>query len=134
MGRSVDAEQLRETERRRLRALVDGDIPVADPLHAVEYQLISPLGTALDKEEYLGGIASGRINYHVFEPASDIAVIMGSDIACVRYRARIEITVGAIRSDITVGTDRGVFWHTDIYRDAGDGWQALWSQATRINE
>lgn len=134
MGRSDDAEEIRETEQRRLGALVDADMAVADPLHAIDYQLISPGGTALSKEEYLGGIASGRIRYHVFEPASDIAVIIGSDVACVRYRARIEITVGAVRSDITVGADQGVFWHTDVYRDSGEGWQAVWSQATRINE
>jgi hypothetical protein len=65
VGRNADAE-LRETEQRRLRALVDADIAIAAPLHAVDYQLISPGGMALSKEEYLGGIASGRIRYHVF--------------------------------------------------------------------
>ncbi len=28
--------------------------------------------------------------------------------------------------------DRGRFWHTDLWVRNDHGWQALWSQATRI--
>jgi hypothetical protein len=28
--------------------------------------------------------------------------------------------------------DAGLFWHTDVWERRADGWQAVWSQATRI--
>ncbi len=34
---SLDADELRDTERRRLRSLVDVDIALADSLHASDY-------------------------------------------------------------------------------------------------
>jgi Domain of unknown function (DUF4440) len=56
---SVEAERLRAIERERLHALITADIEAAEPLHADDFQLITPGGGALSKEEYLGGIASG---------------------------------------------------------------------------
>ena len=47
-------EQLREIERARLRALVAGDMAAARALHADDFQLVTPLGTAISKEQYLG--------------------------------------------------------------------------------
>jgi hypothetical protein len=48
------AEQLRATERERLRALVEGDLEVADLLHACDFALITPSGIVLSKVEYVG--------------------------------------------------------------------------------
>lgn len=119
-------EELRDVERRRLRALVDADIAAARQLHAHDYQLITPGGAALTGDEYLADIASGAIDYRVFEPASEIEVKVFGDGGVVRYKARIDIRFSS------GGRDGGLFWHTDIYR-LGDGrWQAVWSQATRI--
>jgi hypothetical protein len=42
---------------------VDGDIPLARRLHAEDFQLINPSGGALTREEYLGGLASGFLDY-----------------------------------------------------------------------
>ncbi len=49
---------IHETERQRLRSLVEASMEVARPLHADGFQLINPLGGLLAKEEYLGGVAS----------------------------------------------------------------------------
>ena len=119
-------EELRDVERRRLRALVDEDIAAARHLHAPDYQLITPGGAAFTRDEYLADIASGAIDYRVFEPASDIEVKVFSDAGVVRYKARIDIRFSS------GGRDGGLFWHTDIYRHADGRWQAVWSQATRI--
>ncbi|HEU5326140.1 MAG TPA: nuclear transport factor 2 family protein, partial [Candidatus Limnocylindria bacterium] len=43
------AALLEATERRRLRALVDADLPTADALHADDYELITPGGSSLSK-------------------------------------------------------------------------------------
>jgi hypothetical protein len=84
----LDAAAMRDTERERLRSLVHADMKAAGALHAEDYQLITPRGYALSKQEYLGRIASGRLRYRVFEPASDIAVRGSGDVALVRGRRR----------------------------------------------
>jgi hypothetical protein len=119
---SPATELLPDTERRRLRALVSADTVTAAPLHAEDYQLITPNGSALTKDGYLGAIASGRLRYQVFEPVSEIAVLDGTDLAVLRYQARISFDDGP---GITC-------WHTDCYRLRDGTWQAVWSQATMI--
>ena len=47
---------------------------MADGLHVADYKPITPRGRALSKDEYLGSVAPGELNYRVFEPASEVAV------------------------------------------------------------
>ena len=119
-------EALRESERRRLAALVERNMDVADALHADDYELITPGGAALSKRDYLSGIASGALRYRRFEPDGEIAVRVWGSAAALRYQVLIDI-------DWEGGRDSGRFWHTDIYELTGDRWQAVWSQATRIS-
>jgi len=53
------AETVRATERERIRALVSGEVEVARQLHADDYELVTPLGFELSKEQYLGAVAAG---------------------------------------------------------------------------
>src|ERR1017187_5157635 len=87
----LDAAALRDIERRRLRALVQADMDTAAALHADDYQLITPRGYAMSKQEYLDRIASGRLRYRVFEPVSDIAVRGSGEVALLRYQVRISV-------------------------------------------
>jgi ketosteroid isomerase-like protein len=122
----LDAAALRDSERQRLRSLVHADMEAAGALHADDYQLITPSGYVLSKQEYLGRIASGRLRYRVFEPVSDIAVRGSGDVAMVRYQARIGVAEDdGAESLITC-------WHTDCYEWRDERWQAVWSQATVI--
>jgi hypothetical protein len=122
-GLEVD---IRDLERRRLRALVDADVDVANRLHADDYELVTPGADRLSKADYLGAIASGEIDYRVFEPASDIDVlVLGETAVALRYVARIDIDFGT-------GTDLALALHTDIWSHRDGVWQAVWSQATRI--
>ena len=120
-------ELLRDAELARLRSLVAPDLLVAEGLHADDYELITPGGATLSKREYLDGIASGELDYSVFEALSEIRVRLYDKAAILRYRVRIEIVFDG-------GRDAGNFWHTDAYELRGDQWQAVWSQATRIRE
>lgn len=120
------ADELRSVERRRLRSLVDADGATALELHADDYQLVTPGGHALSRDEYLGDITSRAMDYRVFEPASDIAVQLFDDGGVVRYQVTIDIRFAS------GDADGGLFWHTDVYRRSGGRWQAVWSQATRI--
>ncbi len=123
----LDAAAMRDTERKRLRSLVTADMETADALHAADYELITPRGYAMSKHDYLGRIASGRLRYLVFEPASEIAIRGGGDVALLRYQARISITEDD-RADAAAMT----CWHTDYYERRDARWQAVWSQATVI--
>jgi hypothetical protein len=64
---------LPDIERLRLKALIRADLDTAAPLHADDYQLITPNGSEMTKDEYLGAISAGKLRYHVFEPISDMA-------------------------------------------------------------
>jgi hypothetical protein len=119
---SSAATLLPDIERRRLRALAEGDTAAAAPLHADDYQLITPNGSALTKHDYLGAVQSGRLPYRVFEPVSDIAVLGDAPIAVLRYQARISFDEGP----------GFTCWHTDCYRLRDDRWQVVWSQACQI--
>jgi hypothetical protein len=125
MPRPPSPESFRERERQRLRALVDADLDLARSLHADDYQLVTPGGATLSRDGYLDGIATGELDYLVFEPASEIAISVYDRAAAVRYQARIEILVSG-------QLDSGLFWHTDMYELRDGRWQAVWSQATRI--
>jgi len=124
------AELLRETEQARLRALVDADIDAAGPLHADDYQLITPRGVALSRDEYLGLVGSGELRYRIFEPATPIAVRHHGDTALLRYQARIMVGPAA-EPDAALATV--TCWHTDSYERRDGRWQAVWSQAIAIS-
>jgi len=118
-----DMELLRWTERERLRALVTGDVKRAAQLHTDDFQLINPLGGALSKEQYLGGISSGQIRYLSWEPET-IAVRVYGDAAAIRYRSQLEIVVQGRH------IPRQQYWHTDLYERQGAEWRVVWSHAT----
>ncbi|HEY0472502.1 MAG TPA: nuclear transport factor 2 family protein [Kribbella sp.] len=120
-------DELAEIERRRLRTLVEVKPDEADALHADDFRIVTPSGHVWSKAEYLGGIASGEIDYRRFEAISDIDVMADGDLAVLRYRSAIEISVkwqepGELEA-----------WHLDCYRrDDGGVWRIRWSQATSI--
>jgi hypothetical protein len=125
-----DADVLRDIEHRRLRSLVTADSAAAEALHAADFQLVTPSGGVWSKEHFLAGIAAGRIDYRRFEAVSDIEVMVDGNLAVLRYRSEIDILVE--------GQEGGGLscWHADCYRRDRDGapWQAVWSQATEIEE
>jgi len=123
---SPEAELIRDTERARLRALVEGDIETAGRLHATEFQLITPIGMALSRNDYLGAIASGQIKYLAWEPGP-IAVRHHHSHAVIRYRARLEVVFGGHK------VAPGDYWHTDTYEHRDGQWMVVWSRATAIS-
>jgi hypothetical protein len=113
---------LSDIERRRISALVQANLAIAGPLHAENYQLITPNGSEMTKSEYLNAIETGKLKYHIFEPVSKISMLGETTIVVLRYRARISIN------------DKPSFtcWHTDCYQLLNEKWQVVWSQATQI--
>jgi hypothetical protein len=127
--RLVEPERLVELERRRLRALVEVRVADAEALHAPDFVLVNPSGVVWSRAKYLGGIASSAIDYRRFEPISDIEVMVGADLAVLRYRSAIDVSVA--------GRESGPLecWHLDCYRRVHNGqWQVRWSQATAVED
>lgn len=123
---SIDVANLvRETERARLRALIDADIDRAQGFHSADFQLITPIGAALSRAEYLGAVASGHLKYLTWEPA-EITVRLYDRVALIRYRAQLEVIFGGYKVPLSD------YWHTDAYEEQEDQWRIVWSQATSI--
>jgi hypothetical protein len=120
-----EAELLRETERARLRALVSADVNQAQHFHAPDFQLITPIGAALSKEDYMAAIASGQLKFLTWKPG-DIAVRLYDGVAVLRYRAQLEVVFGGHEVPLTE------YWHTDAYEERDGHWMVVWSQATAI--
>jgi Domain of unknown function (DUF4440) len=119
---SCVATSLPDIERLRLQALVRADLDAAGPLHADNYQLITPNGSEMTKDDYLRAIAAGQLRYQVFEPVSEMAVLGDGPVAVLRYRAHISFDDGP----------GFTCWHTDCYEQRDGQWQVVWSQATVI--
>jgi hypothetical protein len=120
-------ELIRSTEQERLRALVAADLKVADQLHADNFQLVNPGGGILSKAQYLGGVASGYLNYRVWEPDSEIAVCLYGQGAVIRYRSRLHMSLDGAEGSLEN------YWHTDSYELRDGRWQVVWSQATLVH-
>jgi hypothetical protein len=123
---SSDADLIRQIERQRLRSLVDVDLSTARRLHSDDFQLINPAGAPLTKQEYLGALESGQLDYVAWE-AGDITVKLYGNVAVIRYRdSRFDVNSGS-----TV-VHRGPMYHTNLYERRGGQWQIVWSQASGV--
>ena len=123
---TITEDTIRDIERARLQSLVDFDREVAESLHADDFQLINPAGGALSRDDYLGGLESGFIDYLVFKPSSGIAVHLSPGSAILRYQSNLQISIEGETLPLAM------FWHTDYYEERDGQWQAVWSQATEI--
>ena len=120
-----EADQLRAVERARLRSLVEADIETAQRVHADDFQLVDPSGATSSKEQYLGQVASGELDYLTWEPET-IEVRRYGDGAVLRYRAQAQAIFRGQRVPLRS------FWHTDVYEKRNGRWEVVWSQASLV--
>ncbi len=116
----------RALEHRRTQALVGRDMTTCWQLHSPDYMLISPPGRTLARDQYLGRIDGGTLRYLRWEP-EDMQVRVTAYMGIVGYKVTLELA-----SDDGSPSTPFMCWHTDSYELNGLGWQAVWSQATRI--
>jgi hypothetical protein len=119
------ADQLRAIETTRLQALVDADTATARKLTAPDFQLINPAGVPLSREDFLGGVDAGVIDFLALKPSSPIAVRLSGDSASLRYRSTFDLVVGG-----THLTHQA--WTTALYERRDGRWQIVWGQTTAI--
>ena len=120
-GMSCPPEEFfRALELRRTRALVERDLPTLEELHSPDYQLITPAGKVFSREAYLGAIQAAP--FYAGWLVGEMGFRISAQMAVVRYKAHLRFPSGG----------EVVCWHTDSYERRAQGWQAVWSQATRI--
>ncbi len=124
-GSLDEAEAVRRTELLRLAVLVAGDVDRARALHAADFQLVNPVGRTFTREEYLGSLASGYLDYLQWD-AGPIDVHVTGRSAVIRYRSKIQVSLGGERRPLLP------HWHTDYYVKRDGRWQVVWSQATEV--
>src|SRR6187551_3493598 len=105
----AEADDVQSAAKKRLSALLTGNMEVARQLHADDFQSVTPLGAVFSKEEYLGAVAADILRYISIELDSPIDVRMYPDVALIRYRAQIEIEVQGQHYP------RTPVWFTDAY-------------------
>lgn len=120
------ADRLRALEHRRLEALVDADTATARATTSGDFQLINPGGGELSREDYLGAVDAGTIDYRVLEPTSSIAIRMSGHSAVLRYQMSFDLVInGSTRLE-----HEG--WVTELYELRRGRWRIVWEQATAI--
>ena len=120
------AQQVEHLERQRLVALVDADMDVVERLHADDFVLVPPPGVPLDRDELVGMVASGELDFHELEPRSAIEVRVDGSSALVWYRSTLEVDVvgpGRLAHDA---------WHLFLYEKRHGRWQVVREQATAV--
>ena len=122
---SSQADHLRGIETTRLQALVDADTATARKLTAPDFQLINPAGAPLSRDDFLGGVQAGVIDFLALEPRSPIAVRLSGDSASLRYQTTFDVVAGGTH----VTHDA---WTTALYERRGGRWQIVWAQTTAI--
>ena len=116
---------LRAIEASRLKALVDADIPAARKLMAADFQLINPGGDAQSREDLLGAVKAGVLDFHAVDPVGPIAIRRAGSSATLRYRAHFDLTVGGTH----LAHDA---WTTILYERRHGHWREAWEQTTAI--
>lgn len=125
-SKSRQIEQLRQTEQKRLQALVHANVAVAGPLIASEFELINPLGEVLTRGDVLGGVGSGALDFLSDTVTSQIRVRVHGNTAVLRYRHTIEIAV------VPIGHLTHPAWTTASYERRKGNWQIVWEQTGAI--
>ena len=122
---SSQADRLRAIESGRLQALVDADTAAARRVTAPDFQVINPAGAPLSRDDFLGGVAAGVIDFLSLEPSSPIAVRLSGDSATLRYQTTFDLVVGGTHLTHEA-------WTTALYERRAGRWQIVWAQTTAI--
>ena len=118
-------EAIRELERDRFRAMVDGDGELLDTLLAENASYVHTNGKRETKRQFIDAITAGRRRYRQIEIQSQDVMPGGRDTWIVFGRALLEMESknGALLFPIA---------YTAIHIQVDGQWQLLAMQATRV--
>ena len=118
-------EAIRELERERFRAMVDGDGELLDALLAENASYVHTNGKRETKRQFIDAITAGRRRYRQIEIQSQELMPGGRDTWIVYGRALLEMESknGALLFPIA---------YTAVHIQVDGQWQLLAMQATRV--
>jgi hypothetical protein len=119
------ADRLRAIEQKRAQALVDADTTTARRLMADDYQGINPAGDPLSREDLLGAVKAGVLDFLADTPASAITVRQYGNAAVLRYQRKFDLVIAGTRL-----THKA--WSTELYERRHGHWQIVWEQTTAV--
>jgi ketosteroid isomerase-like protein len=118
-------EAIRDLERDRFRAMVDGDGALLDALLAENVCYVHTNGKRESKRQFIDAITAGRRRYRQIEIQSQDVFPAGRETCVVHGRALFEMEskTGALLFPIA---------YTAIHIQTDGQWQLLAMQATRV--
>jgi len=119
------ADRLRALEQERTQALVDADAATARAIMADDYQGINPAGVALGREDLLGAVSAGVVDFRVDNAASAIAVRLYGNVAVLRYQRNFDLVVAGTHVAHKA-------WSTELWERREGRWQIVWEQTTAV--
>jgi hypothetical protein len=119
------ADRLRAIEHKRAQALNDADTATARKLMADDFQLINPGGAPQSREELLGAVEAGVLDFLANDAASPITVRPYGDAAVLRYQRNFDLVIAGTRL-----THKA--WSTELYERRHGRWQIVWEQTTAV--
>ena len=119
------ADRLRAIEHKRAQALNDADTATARKLMADDFQLINPGGAPQSREELLGAVKAGVLDFLANDAASPITVRLYGDAAVLRYQRNFDLVIAGTRL-----THKA--WSTELYERRHGRWQIVWEQTTAV--
>ena len=122
---SSQADRLRAIEQKRTQALADADTATARQLMADDFQLINPGGAAQSREQLLGAVKAGVLDFIGNGPASPITVRQYGNAAVLRYQRNFDLVIAGTRL-----THKA--WSTELYERRHGRWQIVWEQTTAV--
>jgi hypothetical protein len=123
--RRTQADQLAQLEHARAQAITDADIDAAQRVMAPDFQLINPGGQPLSRDDLLGAVGSGQLDFLDNAPTSEIAVRQSGSAAVLRYQRSFDVVIAGTRL-----THKA--WSTVLYEHRRGHWVAVWEQTTAI--
>jgi hypothetical protein len=119
------ADRLRALEQERTQALVDADAATARATMADDYQGINPAGATLSREDLLGAVSAGVLDFLVDSAASPITVRLYGNAAVLRYQRSFDLVVAGTHIAHKA-------WSTELWERRHGRWQIVWEQTTAI--
>lgn len=121
-----EVDALRDLELSRLEAVVMNDMPALQALYADDFELVPPPGVVMSRDEFLGALQDGGLDFLAWDPVSELDVRVQVDTAVVTYRAEVHLLAAGM------GELRHEMWQTAVFERGDQGWRVVREQSTAV--
>lgn len=120
-------EEVRAADARRITAVVDGDTAALSSLLAADLTYTHTTGQVENKEQFLAGISSGKLDYQSIQPSEVQVRVYGTAGDTAVMTGRAEMKVNAQGKDLAFAIR-----FTSVWVKGEGGWRMAAWQSTRL--